>query len=68
MKRAVGKFVRFLNMHNFIYGTVNFKESWVDQRCISDTSDDRHLCTADDVCVESPVFDHIFYTCNSFFC
>ena len=49
-------------MHNFVNTCVNFKLSWIDQCCISDTSDDRHSGSLNQMSVKSVLFYKIFDT------
>lgn len=43
-------------MHNFVNTCVNFKLSWIDQCCISDTSDDRHSGSLNQMSIKSVLF------------
>ena len=55
-------------MHDFINGFVNLEKSRVDQSCITDTTDDRHFCSADKMRVKTSVRNKIFNAGYIFFC
>ena len=68
VKCTVCQFVRLLHMHNLIHRTVHFKKTGVDERSVSDTSDNCHFCTAHNVGVQASGLDKILYAGYIFFC
>ena len=66
MKGAVGKLIRFLYMHDFVNGSVYFKKTCIQAGRISDTPDDSHLLSTDNVSIQTVSFDLMFNTGNIF--
>ena len=67
VKCAVCQFVRLLHMHDFIDRTIYLKKAGIDQRSVTDTSDDSHLGTTNYMGVKPSVFYQIFNTRDIFF-
>ena len=61
MERPVGELIRLLDMHDLINAAVNLEQTRIDQRRIADTADDRHLCSADNMCVQPTALYKVFY-------
>ena len=64
MKGAVGKFIWFLNVHDLVDGRINLEKLRIHLGGVSDTADDGHLGTDNNVGVQSFSLDHLFNTGN----
>ena len=66
MKCPVCKFIRLLHVHDFINGSIDFKQAGIQTSRVSDASDDCHFLTADNMGIQTIAFDLMFYSGNIF--
>ena len=58
MERPVCQLIRLLNVHDFIDTLIHLKETRIDTDCITNTADDGHLFSADNMSFQSLCLHH----------
>ena len=66
MEGSVSKLVRLLHVHDFFYSRIHLKYFRIYFTGVSDTTDDCHVGTVDNVCVKTTYGDHLFDVGNIF--